>query len=227
MMRRILETALFWMSALSLGIAQSPYEIRGTVIDDGGAAVPKALVRIDPLLSAPGSRVVRSVETDNEGRFSITDLEATNYKLFAMKEAQGYPNTAAAFYSNNIFPVVSLTRAVPTADVLLRVGPPAAILSGRVRDGTTGRKVVPGAFVMRRASDPDNWISLSESSDYRVLVPPDTEVFLEVMAAGYRTWYYGGPNDPQKREPLRLESRKEMKLDIRLAADERRKDPAQ
>ena len=120
----------------------------------------------------------------------ITPLEPTNYKLFAMKETQGYPNTAFAFYRNNIFPVVSLTPTVPAADVLLRVGPPVGVLSGRIRDATTGREVVPDAFVLRRASDPDNWVSLSQPSEYRVLVPPDVDVLLEVSVPGYKTWYY-------------------------------------
>lgn len=161
MKRRMLRVAMFWICALPLGAAQSPYLIRGTVVDERGTAVPKAEVQIDPLERAPGSSIVRSVETDNQGAFLITPLEPTNYKLFAMKETQGYPNTAFAFYSNNIFPVVSLTPTVPAADVLLRVGPPAGVLSGRIRDATTGREVVPHAFVLRRASDPDNWVSLS------------------------------------------------------------------
>ena len=150
----------------------------------------------------------------------MDDLELMTYKVFAMKESSGYPNTAAAFYSNHIFPTATLTATTPVVDLVLKVGPPAGVITGAVRDATTGNPV-DAAFLLRRAADLDNWISMSQRSDYRVLVPPLVEVSVEVSAPGYKTWYYGGASDPTDRVPIRLESREVMKLDIQLEPEDK------
>jgi len=38
---------------------------------------------------------------------------------------------------------------------------------------------------------------------------------------GYKTWFYGGPSDTLNRPPIRLDSGKEMRLDIQLQPEER------
>jgi hypothetical protein len=143
-----------------------------------------------------------------------------SYKIFAVKEPAGYPNTAFGFYSNHMFPTVTLTADRPTADITLKVGPPAGVILGSVTDAVTGAPVL-ASFLLRRISDPGNWISMSQKADYRVLVPPSVEVSVEVSAPGYKTWYYGGPSDALGRPPVRLETRKEMKLDIQLQPEDK------
>jgi hypothetical protein len=103
--------------------------------------------------------------------------------------------------------------------MLLKIGPPAAVVKGIVEDARSGTRV-NATFLLRRALDPGNWISESQRPDYRVLAPPDVDVLLEVTAPGYKTWYYGGTADALKRPPIRLESRKEMILDVQLEPEE-------
>jgi len=200
--------------------AQLPGVISGSVINERGLPVAQAQVRVDPLDGRPTIGAVRTVETDKDGHFIMNNLELITYKVFAMKESAGYPNTAFGFYSSHIFPTVTLTASLPTADITLKVGPLTGVMSGSVTDAVTGTPVLAG-FLLRRASDPGNWISMSQKADYRVLVPPSVEVSIEVSAPGYRTWYYGGPSDPLRRSPIRLESGEEIRLDIQLQPEEK------
>ena len=205
--------ALVLTSSHSVG--QTTGSIRGTVINDNGDPVAAAQVRVDPLMVGPRSDAVRLTETDTVGRFIMNNLDLTSYKVFAMKESAGYPNTAFGFYSHNIFPTVTLTASVPTANITLKVGPPSGVMLGSVTDAATGALVSAG-FLLRGTSDPNNWISMSQKANYRVLVPPSVEVTFEVSAPGYQTWYYGGSSDPLKRAPIRLKSGEEMRLNIQL-----------
>jgi hypothetical protein len=56
---------------------------------------------------------------------------------------------------------------------------------------------------------------------YRVLLPPNTDILIEVSAPDYKTFYYGGTSDSLQRSPIRLESGQEPKLDIRLDPEEK------
>ncbi|MGB2607108.1 MAG: carboxypeptidase-like regulatory domain-containing protein [Candidatus Sulfotelmatobacter sp.] len=199
----------------TLAAAQLPGLITGTVQDEEGSPVVQAQVRVDPLDGRPTVRAVRMVETGKDGHFIMNNLEPMGYKVFAMKESAGYPDTSGAFYSNNVFPTVTLTASVPAVDITLKVGPPAGVMSGSVTDALTGAPV-PASFLLRRTLDPGKWISMSQKSDYRVLVPPSVKVSVEVSAPGYKTWFYGGPSDTLNRPPIRLDSGKGMRLDIQL-----------
>lgn len=215
----LLATSLSVFLIVAPAAAQLPGSISGTVVGERGSPVTQAQVSVDPLDGRPRGSAVRIVETDEHGRFIMNNLDLMSYKVFAMKESEGYPNTAFGFYSNHIFPTVTLTASMPAADITLRVGPPAGVMSGSVTDVVTGTPVLAG-FLLRRISDPDNWISMSQKADYRVLVPPSVRVSLEVSAPGYKTWYYGGPSDALKRPPIQLESGTEMKLDIQLQPED-------
>jgi hypothetical protein len=212
-----------WLNVLLLfGFAsgQSLGSISGTVLDEKGAPVVKAQVRVEPLDSRPMAMPVRMVETDKDGHFTMNSLALASYKLFAVKESAGYPNTSFAFYSNHMFPTVTLTAGLPKADITLKVGPPSGVILGTVASAVTSEPV-SATFLLRRVSDPDNWISFSQRADYRALVPASVAVFVEVSAPGYKTWFYGGPTDTLKRPPIQLESAKEMKLDIRLEPEDK------
>jgi hypothetical protein len=212
--------ALIGWSLLLFPMPENPGSIRGTVVNEVGAPVPAATVRVDPLDGRPMAAPVQMVETDAQGHFSMRNLDLGSYKVFAMKESLGYPNTAFAFYSGHVFPTVTLTTTTPAADVVLRVGPPAGVLTGTVKESGTDNPV-SATFLLRRATDHDNWVSMSQRSTYRVLIPPNADVFLEVSAPGYKTWYRGGPPDDLKRPAIRLESRQEMRLDVQLDPEDK------
>lgn len=201
-------------SICSQSSAQEPGSVQGAVLDEEGKSVVAAHVQVEPLgkvLSSP----VRETETDKTGHFLIDNLQLGSYKTFAMKESAGYPDTAFAFYSNQVFSTVTLTTNAPKVDLMLKIGPPSGVVNGLVTNAIT-QELVSASFLLRRASDFENWISLSQRPQYRVLLPPNTDVLLEVSAAGYKTLYYGGPSDPLGRPAIRLNSGQEMKLDIQL-----------
>lgn len=194
---------------------EQPGIINGTVVNEKGQPVGAATVSIDPLDGGPRSAPVREVQTESNGRFSMDDLKFGTYKLFAMKESAGYPNTAFAFYSNNIFSTATLTPTTPVIDVVLKVGPPAGVFTGYVTDAVT-HQPVRAAFLLRRVADPGNWISLSQQPHFRVLLPALTPISVEVFAPGYRTYYYAGAADALNRPPLKLDSGEEKKNDFQL-----------
>lgn len=71
--------------------AQSNGLIRGSVVDDSGGAVRSASVRCDTVDSRPAAKALRIVETDQAGKFTVDNLGWGSYRLFAMKESEGYP----------------------------------------------------------------------------------------------------------------------------------------
>lgn len=209
---------------LAYGGAQQAGTIKGAVMDELGKPVVTAQVIVDPIDGRPRGNAVQLIETDNSGHFSISSLALGSYKVFAKKDSAGYPDTSFAFYSNHIFATATLTANAPVVDLTLTVGPAAGVITGLVTNAENDP--INTSFLLRRASDADNWISMSQKADYRVLVPPSVEVSVEVSAPGYKTWYYGGPSDTLRRPPIRLESGKEMKLDIQLQpADKIEKQP--
>ncbi len=216
----LLAASLNAFLVFSFATAERPGSILGTVVDERGSPVVQAQVSVDPIDGRVRGTPVRMVETDKDGHFIMNNLDLVSYKIFVSKESAGYPDTAFAFYSNNAFPTVNLTASMPTVTVALKVGPSAGLILGSVSNAADGAPVL-ATFLLRKASDPDDWISMSQKSDYRVLVPPSVEVSVEVSAPGYKTWFYGGPSDTLNRPPIRLDSGKEMRLDIQLQPEEK------
>jgi hypothetical protein len=55
--------------------------------------------------------------------------------------------------------------------------------------------------------------------EFKVLIPPGTEVKMKVWEEGYKTRYYPGTQNQSASRPLRLASGERKKLDIRLEPD--------
>jgi hypothetical protein len=179
--------------------------IRGTVVDERGALVSDATVEVKPLGKLLAT-MLPQVKTDPHGRFVIQRLPWGKYGVFAMKEGVGYPNLGFRFYSNNVFPKVTLSAADPDAHLRIRLGPKAGVLTGRVTDAVSGRPVNAN-FKLVKAAAPHDWLSESQPSSFRVLLPASTTVNVEVSAHGYKSAHYPG---------LNLASGAEMVLDVRL-----------
>jgi hypothetical protein len=202
--------SIFLLSALGVSAQDhSTGLISGTAVDENGSPVQGALVNASSV-AVPGimqHTLIRYVLTDAAGRFSIDRLDWGKYELFTKKEGSAYPNTSFSFYFSGSIPEVTITPRSPTADVQIRLGPKAGILTGSVTNAETGAPVNAG-FKLVRVSPANNWFSTSQASNYRVLLPSSTDVRVEVSAPGYKTWASSGP--------LRLQSGEEMRLDISL-----------
>jgi hypothetical protein len=197
-------------------VAQDSGTISGTVLGENRAPLVKAQVNANPVDNRPTGSLVRYVETDSNGHFLIDRLPWGKYRVFARKEDAGYPDLQWSFYSNDEFPIVAVMPSTPVGELRIQLGPKAGILTGSVTDAITGAPVNAG-FKLIRSGDLKKEISTSLPSGYRVLLPPSTDVLLEVSARGYQTWHYGGPSDPSKRPALRLEPGSRMRLDIPMA----------
>ncbi|MBN9615061.1 MAG: TonB-dependent receptor [Acidobacteriales bacterium 59-55] len=89
MFRRLFKTAALGLAfLLSLSLAGSLHaqtlvgQIAGNVVDSTGGALPQAAIKITNV----GTQLVRSVNTDNSGFFTVTNLPIGNYSITVSKE---------------------------------------------------------------------------------------------------------------------------------------------
>lgn len=101
--------------------------------------------------------------------------------------------------------MVAITPTNPIAERQIQLGPKAGMLAGSVTNAVTGAPV-NAAFKLSRASQPGKFISTSARPKYRVLLPSDADVLVEVSAQGFKIWNPG--------HPLHLQPGSEMDLDI-------------
>jgi len=187
--------------------AQQGGLIRGTVMDENGVALQNAKVNAEPLDGRPRATLVRFVETDEKGLFLIDGLSWGRYAVFAMKEESGYPNMRASLYSNDVFPTVTIAPSSPEADLAIKLGPKAGVVTGSTTDLLNGAPV-DARFKLTRAASPEKWLSMSAPPNFIILVPPSTEILLEVSSPGFKTW-----SPPH---PLLLRPGAELHMDIVL-----------
>lgn len=195
------------VSIVAAAAPQDRGTISGTVTDEHNAPIAKARVNANPADGRPMASLVRFVETDENGHFLIDRLAWGKYKVFAKKEDLGYPDMSWSFYSNDVYLAVEITPTVRTAEVRIQLGPKAGVLTGSITNALTGAPI-PASLMIRRAASPSKWLSPGVATGYRVLLPPSTDVLLEVSAPGFKTQKFPSP--------LNLQPGAEMHLDIAL-----------
>ena len=219
-------TALLLLSAARVfaqGNEKPPAEARiaGTVIDQQGQPLTNIFVHA---VLEQTRMYMPTVNSDEAGQFVIENLEPGIYDIFGESDATGCPNTALSFYPNEN-PIKVTLGNVGTALVVLVLGPRAGVLSGTVLDKVTGRAIVSRHalhFVVRKVSRREDSIEFLGPAKFRWLIPPVTEVTLEVIAEGYKPWLYADPSNPSKPLPFRLESGEEKTLNVELEPDTQR-----
>ena len=157
---------------------------------------------------------VNFVDSDANGHFSIERLPLGTYHVFAEKEDDGYPDISFAFYGAGHPLTVTLSAEAPEASVVIKLGPKAGLLTGKIADAVTGAPL-GATFKMWHLGKESTDLSTSGHPDYRVLIPPDIDVAVEVHLDGYETWYYPGYGAAASK-PLRLRPGERMDLDIKL-----------
>lgn len=210
-------TLLLALISVARKIDPAPGSARivGTVVDLNGKPLKNISVRA---FLEETKMYMPTADTNVAGEFTIPELEHGTYDIFGENEADDYPNTALSFYPNEHPLKVTLERGA-TAKVRLILGPKAGALSGIVSDSVNGRAVIwrhALRFIISKVSDPTKAIEFDGPPSFRWLIPPGTEVTLEVSAECYKAAKY---TDQSGKTTLRLESGEERRLNVQLERD--------
>jgi hypothetical protein len=195
--------------------------INGTVRYEDGRPTKGATVYAVPL-GRPMAAIIPNADTDESGNYRI-DIPSSWFGEFAVaakKEDEGYPDMSMQFYSGGKFETVTLTPSNRASTLSIRLGPKAGVLLGTVADAVTGAPLVP-CYEFTRASEPDNsrgGMGLIKSN-YRVLIPADTNILMKIWLDGYKPWYYPGITEKSTSQAVRLGSGEQKIVDIALRPD--------
>jgi hypothetical protein len=193
--------------------------IVGTVVDEQGHQVKN--ISVHAVLEQTG-KYMPTVVSDDDSHFVIEDLVAGTYSIFGESDAAAYPDTALPFYSNKN-PIEVTLGNLGTAITVLVLGPKAGVLCGTVVDRATRNAIASPHglhFIVRKVSDRADSIEFAGPAKFRWLIPPATEVTLEVFAEGYKRWVYADSSDPLKPIPFRVEPTEERILNVKLEPEE-------
>ncbi len=100
------------------------------------------------------------------------------------------------------------------ASVIVRRGPRAGRLILTVSDAATGGALAGTVQVWRRGNRNEG-LQVAVPSNHELLVPPETELGLEVRAPGYETWTYPGDAKPDQ-PTLAIQSGGSQQISIKL-----------
>jgi hypothetical protein len=225
MRRARVTVALFVLSVLSTHAQTSepsnspngsqPGRIMGTVVNDEGDPVKGATLCTRVKAANGESTSCGATQTDENGKFEISQLPLAKIDVYAQAEMQGYWQDASTPRKQT----VTLTTKAPIAHVALSAGPKPGELIVNVMDKTTGKAV--HSFFVTLIGDTAGFCSgtgnfrQAGASGVRVPIPPATDVIVEVSAEGYKNWFYTDPSD-SSRPVLRLESGEEKVLEAEL-----------
>jgi hypothetical protein len=186
--------------------ATHPGRIVGTVVDEDGKPVLGPSVSYSFLTENAGSGGSTGSNLPN-GEFEITMLPLGKVELNAAAPVSGYWHNDASPYKQTVV----LTKANPTAHVVLKVGPKPAVLVLIVSDRITGKAIddfmirTIGSDGVGAGSAGLGYFPQTDEGYREVPVSPLFDVILEVTAKGYKNWFYSNPADPSD-PTLHLES---------------------
>jgi len=95
---------------------------------------------------------VPSAYTDKWGKFLIKVFASGIYTVAVVKEEDGYPLTDSPFHSVGPVdvPQVTVDEQKRIAEVVIKLGPKAARLVGRIVDANTNKPVENAQIILRR-----------------------------------------------------------------------------
>ena len=197
--------------------AQVEGSIRGVVMNERGIPVKGATVY--PSNNRPvAGRVFPAALTDETGHFALQGLPLDEYEVKAYNEEEDYPELDGvwlSFYKRPSWPKVNLTAREPLAAVEVRLGPKTAVLLGTITDAITGAAL--GACAgFSPVSQPDTTTAYPVNTKYRLLIPADANVAVQVWLDGYKPWYYPGTDQKSARTSMRLKPGEERNVNVRL-----------
>jgi hypothetical protein len=194
--------ALILFLTTSVAIAGTA-KITGTVVDEHGVPVKHMTVEAWPLDMGHSGGTDQAL-TDENGRFVLTVVSGSlpdghsygmRWAVYPHQEkGDYYSDLSSRFYKTTASQAqhIEFSPGTPEANVELKLGPKAGALRGKVTDVVTGVPVKP-EFEFEWASDPQNKLGETTSgNDYRILLPPNTDIKLTVLSRGYKPWSYPG-----------------------------------
>src|SRR5215470_15487212 len=145
--------ATFFVLSLTVGLQCADEDrigsIEGVVTSEDDTPVRGATAYASPT-DRPMTGIVAHAETDANGHFVIRRLWLGKFQVSAKKEEEGYPDLTFSFHMG-MTKEVALTESSPTADVSLRLGPKAGIVTGTVTDVSSGNLLYPCAELKWKA----------------------------------------------------------------------------
>jgi hypothetical protein len=196
--------------------------VYGIVTYQDRKPVKGATVYATPL-GRPIGAIIPHADSDETGYYAIRIPRSWfgRFAVTAKKEDEDYPNMSWQFYSDGKFQTVTLSASHPEANVIIRLGPKAGVLLGTVADARSNAPLSP-CVEFKRAAAPRNFLSASGlvKPTYKLLIPADTDILMQISLDGYRTWYFPGTIDKETQQPVRLKPGEKKAVDIRLVPDE-------
>jgi 5-hydroxyisourate hydrolase-like protein (transthyretin family) len=189
--------------------------ISGVVVNNRGEPIAAAKVHALSTERRPVAALVKYVETDTDGRFLMGQVEYGSYRLYALKETDGYPDRSFSFYSNGLTFQATVSERSPHAEALIVVGPIAGRLTGLISDSATGQPL-NGRLHLWRIKDPAIFFDTTVRAQYEILIPANNEVGMEVTVPGYEVWRYPGDPYATQSSPMLLRSDERKAVEIKL-----------
>jgi len=176
-------------------------KISGTVVDQKGVPVPHIVVEATPLDMGTSGGLPQS-RTDDDGHFVLVvvtgrtpdgHLYGQRWAVYPHQEGDYYADLSSTFYetAKSQAQHVQLTQERPEANVEIRIGPRAGVLTGHVTDSLSGAILTP-YFEFTRASDSSKRMGIRMGDPYRILLPSNTDINFVVQMEGYGPWTYPG-----------------------------------
>jgi hypothetical protein len=139
--RILICAALLFITGVTAGSAT----VEGVVSDSFGHPIAETKVNIANPYGA-GEGVIRYVTTDSNGRFSMNNVKAGKYNVYAQKPSIGYGDPEFVFYSvgRPPSPQVDIKAGDKSVNVIVNLGEPGGILKASVVDEETGEPVTTG-----------------------------------------------------------------------------------
>ncbi|HEV2704589.1 MAG TPA: carboxypeptidase-like regulatory domain-containing protein [Pyrinomonadaceae bacterium] len=195
--------------------------IEGRVVDAAGQPLAGAVVEVRPADQMATSGALPVAYTNEEGRFFLDGVTPGTHMIYASKEDDGYPATFLAFFVTDAsaIPKVTVYNKQVTEGTLVRLGPKAARLFGRVVDARTGQPVEEAEIILYREDNPDNYFSFGLNADggrFQRLIP-SIGFRMKVSSPGYEDWYYSGTPAREQAEVIRVEPNTTKELLISLS----------
>jgi len=199
--------------------------IKGIVTTSGGQPVSNAIVYATRIGNSETVTHRNSVTTDNQGRFSLSNLPDGEYTIRAYKEEDGYPDLTFSFYSEAYnavnWPQITIVNGMTVEDVIVHLASPkCGRLLITVIDAETNKKIQDAEVSLNQEGKPKTLlISGANRPDgtFNLLVPPDVPIELKISAPGYPDWYYNTDSGNGKTKTLRVapETTKELNVSLK------------